>query len=578
MNNNAGLNQAVFTLTARCRDCYRCVRACPVKAIRMRHGQAYVDQDRCIACGTCIRECPQQAKTYRCDIEIVQEMLASGKKVAVSIAPSFAAVFNQWQRQRLASALRRLGFNYIGQTAQGAYQVAHATYRFVRQKKQGPCVATACPALVNYVQRYQPQLIDYLIPVASPMVVHCRMLKEKLGKDTKTVFIGPCVAKKSEAQWPQVQQAVDAVLTFTELKNWFQVAGIDLAACEESSFDEEPVEAASFFPLPGGLLKTAGIKDDGLQMEVVQASGFGQVKELLEAVPESKNYLLLEPLFCSQGCINSPVMSVESNVFQRRQELLEYCQKNAQKSIPLIENPDLFCSSFHQVGDFCAPVSQEDILAVFEQTGKADPDHQLNCGACGYNSCREKAIAVIQGLAEPEMCIPYMRRLAECKTDRIIETSPNGIVILNQDLQIISMNKAFKKFFACADTAVGKHISFVLDPAVFEKIACGAQEYSAETVEFSGYNLTCHQLIYALRQEKQYVGIFVDVSHLRDNEQKLRKIKSQTVGQARELLEHQIKMAQNIAQFLGESTARGEELVNKLMTLNEDGEDKAAEL
>ncbi|MFA6358425.1 MAG: [Fe-Fe] hydrogenase large subunit C-terminal domain-containing protein [Candidatus Omnitrophota bacterium] len=570
-NNNP--EQVVFTLTARCRDCYRCVRVCPVKAIRMHHGQAYVDEERCIACGTCIRECPQQAKTFRSDVEVVKRMLAGGAKVAVSLAPSFAAAFNKWQRERLASALRRLGFSYIGQTSRGAYQVAQATYRSVKNK-QGFCIATACPALINYVERYQPQLIEYLVPVASPMVVHCRILKEKLGKDTKTVFIGPCIAKKSEAQWKQARQAVDAVLTFIELKDWLDSAGIDLASCEESSFDEEPVEMANYFPLPGGLLKTAGVSDDGLQVEVMQVSGPQQVKSILEAVPKNNRYLLIEPLFCNQGCINGPAMDTDDNVFKRRQELLDYCHQYAKESMKPLADDKILNAEFGQVGNFCVAVSEDKIQAVFEQTGKSDPSQQLNCGACGYDSCRQKAIAVIQGMAEAEMCIPYMRRLAECKTDRIIGTSPNGIVILNQDLRIINMNKAFKKFFGCMDTALGKHISFLLDPASFEKVASGLLECLVETVEFSQYNLSCHQLIYALREEKQFVGIFVDISGLRDNEHKLRQIKDQTVQQAKELLEHQIRMAQNIAQFLGENTAKSEELVNKLMILNESDEDK----
>ncbi|MFA7283369.1 MAG: [Fe-Fe] hydrogenase large subunit C-terminal domain-containing protein [Candidatus Omnitrophota bacterium] len=571
----ADLNPVVYTLTARCRDCYRCVRVCPVKAIRMHHGQAYVDTERCIACGTCIRECPQQAKTFRCDTEAVQRMIASGAKVAVSLAPSFAAVFNRWQRARLASALRRLGFSYVGQTSQGAYQVAQATYRMLKDKKV-PCVATACPALVNYVQRYQPQLIEYLIPVASPMVAHCRMLKEKLGKDTRTVFIGPCIAKKSEADWPQTEGAVDAVLTFSELKEWMRAEGIELASCEESSFDEEPVKAANYFPLPGGMIKTAGLEDDGLQVEVVQISGPQQVKEILEAVPKDNRYLLIEPLFCSQGCINGPAIDSEDNVFKRRRELLDYCREYAKDEIKEVRDEKILRMNFSRVGDFTLKASEEEIQAVFERTGKSDPSQQLNCGACGYESCRQKAIAVVCGLAEPEMCIPYMRRLAERKTDRIIETSPNGIVILNRDLQILSMNRAFKKFFGCSDDASGKHISLVFDPAYFERVASGAEECLAQTVEFGQYNLTCHQLIYALPEEKQFVGIFVDVSHLRDNEQKLRQIKNQTVQQARELLEHQIRMAQNIAQFLGESTAKGEELVNKLMILNENDENGPA--
>jgi len=225
---NSLTRQIVFTLTARCRDCYRCLRSCPVKAIRMERGQAYVDEKRCIACGTCIRECPQQAKSFRHDIDIAQKLIDGGHVVAASIAPSFSAVFNKWQRSRLASALRALGFRYVGQTSSGAYQVSAHAARLVRQDGSKPFIGTACPALVNYIEKYEPQLVGNLIPIASPMVAHARMLKEKLGTEAKVIFIGPCVAKKSELLRPENNGVVDCVLTFGELLMWFNQKGIDL--------------------------------------------------------------------------------------------------------------------------------------------------------------------------------------------------------------------------------------------------------------------------------------------------------------------------------------------------------------
>ena len=210
---NPVTRQIVFTLTARCRDCYRCLRVCPVKAIRMERGQAYVDEKRCIACGTCISECPQQAKSFRHDIDIAQKLIDSGHMVAASIAPSFAAVFNKWQRTRLASALRALGFRYIGQTSVGAYQVSAHSARIVKEEGTKPFIGTACPALVNYIEKYEPKLVDNLISVVSPMVAHAKMLKEKIGDETKVIFIGPCVAKKSEILRPENKDFVDCVLT-----------------------------------------------------------------------------------------------------------------------------------------------------------------------------------------------------------------------------------------------------------------------------------------------------------------------------------------------------------------------------
>lgn len=566
-------NQVVFTLSARCRDCYRCLRVCPVKAIRMHNGQAFVDEQRCIACGTCIRECPQKAKTFRSDLETVEKMLDNGYTVAASVAPSFAAEFSEWQRKRLASALRKLGFKYIGQTAQGAWQVSQAVSRAVKDGHKGGCVSTACPALINYVEKYRPELINYLIPVVSPMIAHGRMLKSRLGQESKVVFIGPCIAKKSEIQWPQNAGIVDAVLTFNELLEWFENKGINLSVCEESNFDEDPVDCAQLFPLPGGLIKTAGLTDNGLRKELLQASGAENIKELLDSVPGNQDYLLLEPLFCSHGCVNGPGMNTRNNLFERRRNIIGY-SAGAGKKAPAPVDPATLRADYAARVPPSREVSESEILSILEQTGKSDPSQELNCGACGYGSCREKAIAVAQGMAELEMCIPYMRRLAERRTDRIIETSPNGIVILDKDLNIISMNPAFKVFFACSDSLLGRNISCIIDPAPFEKIAAGMADNLELTAFHKEHKIVCHELFYALRQERQYAGIFVNVSHLQDNEHKLKQIKSQTLNQAKELLEHQIKMAQNIAMFLGESTAKGEELVNKLVALSQDDEEK----
>ena len=190
-------SQVVFTNKARCRDCYRCVRVCPVKAIRMHEGQAYVVDPRCIGCGTCVRECPQGAKSYRHDLDRAVRLIGSGVPTAASVAPSFAAAYPGWQRRRLASALRRLGFAYVGETAIGAYQVAHQTATIVASRPDRPHVCTACPAAVRYVERYRPELIDHLVPVASPMIAHARHIRARMPGEVRVVFIGPCVAKKA---------------------------------------------------------------------------------------------------------------------------------------------------------------------------------------------------------------------------------------------------------------------------------------------------------------------------------------------------------------------------------------------
>jgi len=577
MSNESGPQQIVFTLAARCRDCYRCLRGCPVKAIRMKNGQAYVDEKRCIACGTCIRECPQQAKSFRQDVEMVQRLIESDRFVSASVAPSFAAVFGGWQRKRLPAALRALGFRYVGQTSRGAYHVSVQTERLMRENPNRTYVATACPAVVNYVEKYDHDAVGNLIPLASPMVTHARMLKKLHGKQSAVVFIGPCVAKKSEILRPGVSGAVDCVLTFKELMVWLDNRNIDLSTCEESDFDEKPIHDAQLYPLPGGSIKTAAIEDDGLSLTIVRAYGAAAVKESLDSIHHGPPYALLEPLFCGHGCINGPGVGTEKNIFERRRDIIEY-NRQTDKDLPPgpLGDSKLMEASFAREMDVLPPVSEGEIQAVLERTGKADPEQQLNCGACGYASCRDKAVAVVRGMAEPEMCIPSMRRLAERRTDRIIDTSPNGVVILDENLSIISMNPAFKHFFLCSEAVLGRHISYLMDPGPFEKLVSGVADELDITITHKPYNLLCRELLYTLKEERQIVGIFMNITSLQQQEKRLKELRSQTVEQANELLDHQVKMALNIAQFLGESTAKGEALVRKLMALSEGDEKESS--
>lgn len=576
MPDHGAAPQIVFTLTARCRDCYRCLRSCPVKAIRMEKGQASIDEIRCISCGTCIRECPQQAKSFRNDMDIAQRLIENGHFVAASIAPSFAAVFNSWQRTRLASALRTLGFSYVGHVSQGAYQISMHTAQIIRENPDKPWIGTSCPANVNYTEKYRPELVGNLVPLVSPMVAHARMLKKKLGDNAKVIFIGPCVAKKSELFRPDVSDAVDCVLTFKELHMWFQQRGIDLALCEESNFDEKPVQVAQLYPLPGGMIKTAGLEDDSLNINFLKVDGIENLHPLFKTIPDETSYSLIDPLFCRQGCINGPVINTDRNLFERRKEIIEYNRSLPNTDFPTLEPLELFRAAYEPRAQAIRRVSEEEIQQILERTGKSDIQQQLNCGACGYDSCRQKAVAVALGMAEPEMCIPYMRRLAERRTDQIVTTTPNGILILDENLNIISMNPAFKKFFFCSDAVLGRHISYMMDPAPFEKIVTGEVESLDLTVSHRHFNLLCRQILYLLKDERQVVGIFMNITSQQEHETKLNEIRSQTIEQANELLEHQIKMAQNIAQFLGESTARGEALVRKLMTLSEK-DDKGTE-
>ncbi len=567
MSNDSKSTQVVYTNKAHCRDCYRCLRVCPVKAIRMEGGQAYVVPERCISCGTCIRECPQGAKQYRNDVERAVGFIAAGDTVAASIAPSFVALFSESERKRLPSALRKLGFNYVGETAIGAYFTARETARICNADPERSHICTACPAVVSYIEIYDREKIDLMLPLTSPMVAHAKNIKAKLGTDSRVVFFGPCVAKKAEADRPENQPWVDCALTFPELMEWLERENIHLAMCEESQFSEQPEGDSRFFPLVGGSIRTASLNTDLLAADMVSASGYEEVKEALSNCGPDSPPQVVEPLFCAQGCINGPAMHADDSLYRRRRDVIDYANSHP----GAVADPEADYGYVHteftnrQISQ--RDVTEEQIREVMEKQGKTSPENQLNCGACGYASCRDKAIAVIRGMAELEMCIPYMKRLAEQRTDRIIETSPNGILILDKHLKMIHMNPTFRKFFMCSEAVIGHNISYLMDPDPFEQLATGKTDMVTSVVNHEKYNLVCHEILYALPEEQQFVGIFVDITHNRANKEKLDKLREQTITQTKELLQHQILMAQTIAKFLGQSTGQSEALLSKLMQM-----------
>ncbi|NLO91477.1 MAG: 4Fe-4S binding protein [Elusimicrobia bacterium] len=571
-------HQLVYTLTARCRDCHRCLRVCPVNAISIANGQASVKPERCISCGACIRECPQGAKTYRRDIAQARDLIASGAVVAASVAPSFAAAFPDWKGGRFVSALRRLGFAVVAETAVGAYYSAQAC---AKAAGNGSNICGACPAAVNYIEKYRPELAAQIMPAASPMVAHARLLKTALGQDAKVVFIGPCVAKKSELERQDAAGAVDVALTFEEITEWLGKSGIDIASCEESAFDGLPRGDSRLYPVPGGFLKTAGLGDGFMNPAAISVTGAAEVKDALLSVPPE---VAVEPLFCREGCINGPGLKTADGLLKRRASVFSYAAKAQTAKTGGAKTGAAGKFTDDEIRRACAAefsprpfksgveISEADIQRVLEQTGKGEPEQQLNCGACGYRSCREKAVAVLEGMAVPEMCIPLMRRRAEQRADRIISDSPNGIVVLDSSLSIISANPAFRTLFSCSDDLPGRRLSSVMDSAPFEKVAAGAQESVDSVYRDAPAGIFCKMLIYPLREEGQVIGIFVNMAQ-HDGGETAGLQRAQTVAQARELLEHQIDMAQHIAMYLGESTAKSEELVKKIIALSEEGKD-----
>ena len=545
----------------------------------MNDGQASIVAERCISCGTCVRECPQDAKKYRNDLETVKQLLTSGNRVACSLAPAFAGFFTDRLRRRIPSVLRLLGFSHISETAIGAFYAAQATLKFWEARgKDQPLVISACPACVDYVLRYQPQYTPYIAPVVSPMVAHAKYIRRRLGDETKVVFLGPCIAKKVEAEHAEGTGSIDAALTFEEFTQWLADEKIDIANCEESGFDDVPRGAARFFPLEGGCIKTAGWSGDRLDENVVAVSGIQNVHHALESCRPGQ---VIEPLFCPQGCICGPGCGSHESPAGLRHNVIEFSQKgfprDNEKPLHVIEQESQLTAEDEQFIETltkhyrpAAPLKRKEITEtqireIYEKTGKISPEDHLDCSSCGYPTCRDMAIAAVEGLATFEMCVPFFRKTAEQRIDRVIETSPNGIVTLDEHLNIISMNPSFRQFFRCSNAVCGRPISYLMDPEPWERLLAEPDKKVESVVTHESYNLVCHQVLYSLPAEKQFVGIFMNITTLQKNETQLDQLRQQTVKQARELLEQQVQMAETIASCLGENAARAESLLETLM-------------
>lgn len=407
----------VKTIKERCRVCYTCVRECPAKAIRISGGQAEVMGERCIGCGNCVRVCSQNAKVVRNCIPEVEALLKSNHKVAACLAPSFPAEFQDIDYKRMVGMLRLLGFDYVTEVAYGADLVAIKYKELVEDQQNVSSIqyiATTCPAIVSYVEKYHPGLVRRLAPVGSPMVAAARILHKMHGDDLKVVFIGPCIAKKAEADRGDVSRDVDVVLTFTELRDLFETYQIRPDSAEDSNFDPPLPGKGTLFPIGGGMLEAAGLKEDLLFNEVIAADGTKAFLQALKEAEEGSLEAALLELLCCNGCIMGSGMTTHSTQFTRRnciskyarQRLKDLDQQKWEDQNHVFTGLD-FSVQFDQ-DDLRVPVpSREELKEILEKIGKFKPEDELNCGACGYETCVEHAVAIHKGFAENEMCLPY---------------------------------------------------------------------------------------------------------------------------------------------------------------------------
>ena len=530
-----------------CKNCYKCIRNCPVKAIRFSGDQAHIIADECILCGRCFVVCPQNAKEIVSEVEKVKVMIQSGEPVIASMAPSFIANYDGVGIDAMREGLQKLGFADVEETAIGATMVKTDYERLVHEKQKTVIISSACASVNLLIQKHYPEMIKYLADTLSPMQAHCRDIKRR-NPEAKTVFIGPCVAKKDEAQrYPGI---VDAALTFEELTEWLEKENVRL----EKKVDSNPESLARIFPTVAGILRT--MKDRDPEYEYVAVDGIDNCIAALEDVAAGHvSNCFMEMSACKGSCVNGPVMEKYHPWFIT--DYLSVTRYAGDKDFP-VEQPEI--SELSRRYDILEGMkdmpTERKIQEILSKMGKKKPSDELNCGTCGYDTCREKAIAIYQGKAEIEMCLPYLKEKAENFSNIIFDNTPNGLLVLNERLEIQQINPAACRIMNIRrpSDVLGSQIVTLLDPKPFLD-ALESRKSVFQCAYLAEYDRYVEEQVLYDQSYRMLFCMLEDVSDEAAEREKKAEMRRQTTEVADKVVEKQMRIVQEIASLLGETAA-----------------------
>ena len=539
-----------------CKNCYKCIRHCPVKAIRFSGNQAHIIGDECILCGHCFVVCPQNAKEIVNETEKVKVLLQA-YPVYVSLAPSFIANYEGVGINAMRRALKKLGFADVEETALGATVVKNEYDRLLREEKRDIVISSCCHSVNLLIQKYFPKELPYLADVLSPMQAHCQDLKKR-HPGAKTVFIGPCVAKKDEAS--HYDGIVDAVLTYEELTEWLGSEGITL----EKEMDSQRESRARFFPTTGGVLKTMNLDAPGYQYMAIDG-----IENCISALKDIENgnihHAFIEMSSCVGSCVGGPVM--EKYHPSPVREYLAVAQYAGDKDFEVAQpdNHDLR-KYFSLIERENKMPSESEINATLRQMGKLSKRDELNCGSCGYNTCREKAIAILQGKAEVSMCLPYLQKKAEGFSDRIVNNTPNGIIVLNDSFEVQQINEAAMGIMniRSASDVLGEQVVRIMDPKVFYEVQKRKFNIHNRRVYLAEYKRYVELTVVYDTDNHLFIGIMRDITDEEKEREKKENISKQTIETADKVVDKQMRIVQEIASLLGETAAETKIALTKL--------------
>ena len=562
-----------------CKNCYKCLRYCPVKAIKFENEKANIVQERCINCGHCLEICPQNARRIYSDLPIVKNAILARKKIVATIAPSFFGHFGE-SYGKVLSALKKLGFSDLQETALGAEIVTKLYHDYIKGTSKNNYITTCCPSVNHLIEKYFSELIDYVIPINTPMMAHGKIIKKLYGEDTFTIFIGPCIAKKSEADnYLLNDRFIDAVLTYEEIEEWIKEENIDLNSENHIETTNIAFKTGRRYAIHGGIIQAIG-NIEGKKLKKISISGIEECIEIFESM--KKGYLkntLVEVSACKGSCVGGP-HSIKRNgeYFKKLSSIKEYVNKKENNKIKrYIQVPkDIdFTVKFMPKNIEDKVTTEEEIEKIMNSMGKYSEEDELNCGVCGYDTCREKAIAVYNGMAETNMCLHYMRNKAESMSNFIFEHSGTCVLVLNGELKIKEINPAGEEMFTVkAENVRDKSISVLMNEEDFREVKNTGKSIIGKKIIVPQYDLVFIENIVYLPKQDIIVASMANIVEEEKNRKELLKVKENTFNAAQEVIEKQMRVAQEIASLLGETTAETKITLTKLKKVveGEEGE------
>lgn len=540
-----------------CKNCYKCIRHCPVKSIRFSGNQAYIIGNECIMCGQCFVVCPQDAKQIVDETEKVKVLLQSGDPVIISLAPSFIANYEGVGIGAMREAAKKLGFFDVEETAIGATIVKNEYEKMLADGTRDILISSCCHSVNLLIQKYFPSVLPYLADIVSPMQAHCKDIKRRYP-NAKTVFVGPCVAKKDEAQY--YEGIVDAVLTFDELTAWLKAENV-VPEVKEDDGDEG---LARFFPTTGGILKS--MTETSPDYTYMAIDGTENCISALKDISEGKIHrCFIEMSACVGSCVGGPVMEK----FHRSpiKDYLAVAHFAKDKDFEVVQPEEIeMQKNFTAIEKKLQPPTESEIREILRQMGKMKPSDELNCGSCGYDSCREKAIAIYQGKAEISMCLPYLKDKAESFSDTIVRNTPNGLIVLNEKLEVQQINKAALKIMNLrfASDILGDGVVRIMDTSDFVSVLNTGSRIEGKRVYLAEYDKYVEETIVYDREFRLLICILRDVTEEETQREKKENISRQTVEIADKVVDKQMRIVQEIASLLGETAAETKIALSKL--------------